>query len=55
MEIENENVIEGNLVELKDNFNIYVRQYFLINNISLNEEQFKNHSEELGRGLGNII
>jgi signal transduction histidine kinase len=55
MEIDNENVIEGNLVKLKDNFNIYVRQYFLINNINLNEEQFKNHSEELGHDLESII
>ncbi|MGH4119167.1 HAMP domain-containing sensor histidine kinase [Clostridium sp.] len=55
MESDNESVIEGNLGDLKDNFNIYVRQYFLINNISLNEDQFKNHSEELGRDLRNNI
>jgi signal transduction histidine kinase len=55
MENDNENVIEGNLVDLKDNINIYVRQYFLINNISLSKAQFKNHSEELGRDLANNI
>lgn len=50
----NENIISADLVRDRDNLNIYIRQYFLIKNIAVKEEQFAIYSRELIDELKNV-